>query len=268
MVSEKILKNSVHQFVSSFSPRDAVGNIILSIRNVLRDAGYESTIYAETIHDEMKNEAEHHTKFDKKNSNAIVIYHHAFASNLVDFLLPLQNQMILVYHNITPPQFFSSLDKDTIAGCIRGREQLDQLKEKVQVGLCFSRYSEQELVQKGFKQTMVIPAVVSLTKKDSTKNISLENNFEDYVNIISVGRIVPHKKVEDILKTFAFYNQCVNNKSQLFLIGKYKESDKYYQWLLSIIKKLNLQNVNFLKDISDEELTSYYKIADIYLSMS
>jgi len=99
-------KVSINQFVSSFSPRDAVGNIILAIRDLLREAGYSSEIYAEMVHKEMKNSAKNIREYDVENKNDILIYHHGFASDLVNFLILLPNRKILVYHNITPAHFF------------------------------------------------------------------------------------------------------------------------------------------------------------------
>jgi len=261
------MANSVHQFVSTISPRDAVGNIVVSIQKILKESGYNSEIYAETIHPEMKKYAKSHTEYNKENSDDILIYHHGFASNLVDYLLPLKNKIILIYHNITPASFFIELDDETVSGCIRGREQLDQLRDKVIMSLAFSKYSEEELKLKKFKNTAVIPAIIDL-KKIITKDFSLIKKLDNSVKIICVGRIVPHKKVEDILKVFAFYNQCINNNSKLFLIGKYDDSDAYLLWLKDVIEKLDLENVTFINDISDEELASHYENADIYLSMS
>ena len=261
------MSNSVHQFVSTISPRDAVGNIVVSIQKILQESGYNSEIYAETIHPEMKKYAKSHTKYNKENSDDILIYHHGFASNLVDYLLLLKNKIILIYHNITPASFFVELDDETVAGCIRGREQLDQLRDKVIMSLAFSKYSEEELIQKKFKNTAVIPAIIDLKKAISRENVYLEKKSDNSLKVICVGRIVPHKKIEDVLKIFAFY-QCINNNSKLFLIGKFDESDSYFLWLKNIIKNIDLKNVIFINDVSDEELASHYAKADIYLSMS
>ena len=258
------MANSVHQFVSTISPRDAVGNIVVSIQKILKESGYNSEIYAETIHPEMKKYAKSYTKYNKANSDDILIYHHGFASNLVDYLLPLKNKIILIYHNITPASFFIELDDETVAGCIRGREQLDQLRDKVITSFTFSKYSEEELIQKKFKNTVVIPAIIELKKVIFPY---LRKKLDNSVILICVGRIVPHKKIEDVLKIFAFY-QCIDNNSKLFLIGKFDESDSYFLWLKNIIKNIDLKNVIFINDVSDEELASYYEIADIYLSMS
>jgi len=262
------MKKSIHQFVSSFSPRDAVGNIVLSIRDILREAGYNSDIYAEMIHPEMKSEAISYIKYSKENYNDILFYHHSFASDLVDYLLPLQQRIVLIYHNITPSHFFKGVDENTATGSNYGRVQLTLLKEKVKGVLCFSKYSEEELKQKGFSNTVVVPAIINLKKHDYKKNSSLLKKFLDSVNIISVGRIVPHKKIEDILKVFAYYHECINDNSKLFIIGKYHKSDPYYQWLQEVINTLNLKNVYFLDDVSDEDLMSYYELADIYIILS
>ena len=258
------MANSVHQFVSTISPRDAVGNIVISIQKILKESGYNSEIYAETIHPEMKKYAKSHTEYNKENSDDILIYHHGFASNLVDYLLPLKNKIILIYHNITPASFFIELDDETVAGCIRGREQLDQLRDKVITSFTFSKYSEEELIQKKFKNTVVIPAIIELKKVIFPY---LRKKLDNSVILICVGRIVPHKKIEDVLKIFAFY-QCINNNSKLFLIGKFDESDSYFLWLKNIIKNIDLKNIIFINDVSDEKLASYYANADIYLSMS
>jgi len=262
------LKNSVHQFVSSISPRDAVGNIVIATRDVLRGAGYTSEIFAESVHEEMKDEAKHFTKYNKKNSKDILVYHHSFESSLVDYLLPLKNKIILIYHNITPSHFFIGLDDSTIKGSVQGRKQLDTIRTRVEVGIAFSKYSEEELKRNGFKNTVVMPPIFNLNNSYTTKNNAAIYKDNDYTNILSVGRIVPHKKVEDILKIFSYYNKCINNKSRLHIVGKYETASLYYRWLQNIVSFLELENVNFLTDVSNEELMSYYKNADLYLSMS
>jgi len=262
------MKNSVHQFVSSFSPRDAVGKIVLSIRDILRNAGYNSDIYAETIHSELKKDAFLLSHYQKENSNDLLIYHHTFASDLVDYFSSQQNRIMLIYHNITPSHFFQGVDDVTAAGSNRGREQLKQLKNKVGIAICLSKYSETELKKTGFSNTVVIPALIDLKKNDYKKNNSLIDKFQDTTNIISVGRIAPHKKIEDLLKVFAYYNQCINHNSKLLIIGKYYESDPYFKWLQKIIHTLELKNVEFFNDISDDDLQSFYDVADIYIILS
>src|SRR3989344_2170121 len=54
---------------------------------------------------------------------------------------------------------------------------------------------------------------------DEEKFMLLENFDDDYINIICVGRIVPNKKIEDVIKVFYYYKKFIYQKSRLFLIG-------------------------------------------------
>ena len=47
----------VHQFLSTFAGRDAIGMHTLRLRKLLRDAGFESDIYAVDTHDDVRDEA-------------------------------------------------------------------------------------------------------------------------------------------------------------------------------------------------------------------
>jgi len=259
------MASSIHQFVSSFSERDAVGKIVLTIQETLQDAGYESGIYAEIIPSALKNKVNNFSCFEKNDKQSIVIYHHTFASDLVNYLKTLENPKFLIYHNITPPEFFQGFDEETAIGCARGIEQLKLLQKMVLGAICFSNYSKNDLIENGFTNVSVIPPVIDFCKSKISITPTITKNS---TSLLYVGRIVPHKKVEDILKIFAFYNQCVNGNSKLYLIGAYNISDPYFCWLQKIIEELKLQNVYFLSEISDAKLAFYYANSDVYISMS
>ena len=45
---------AVHQFVPALLPRDATGDHTLALRDTLAPAGWESDIYVEAAHDELR----------------------------------------------------------------------------------------------------------------------------------------------------------------------------------------------------------------------
>ena len=47
----------VHQFLSTFAGRDAIGMHTLRLRRLLRDAGFASDIYALDTHDDVRHDA-------------------------------------------------------------------------------------------------------------------------------------------------------------------------------------------------------------------
>ena len=91
---------------------------------------------------------------------------------------------------------------------------------------------------------------------------------DDYTNLICVGRIVPNKKIEDIIKVFYYYKKFINEKSRLFLMGGVDDAIEYYIAILNYLEKLKLEDVIFIEECSEEELASYYKLSNIFLYMS
>ncbi len=47
----------IDQFLPTFAPHDAIGNHVLQARRALRQAGFQSDIWAEEIHAPLRHEA-------------------------------------------------------------------------------------------------------------------------------------------------------------------------------------------------------------------
>jgi glycosyltransferase involved in cell wall biosynthesis len=86
--------------------------------------------------------------------------------------------------------------------------------------------------------------------------------------ILFVGRLIPNKKYEDLIKTFFFYKKYFNPNSQLILAGDYRGLERYSAALEELAGKLGLTDVHFTGHIDFEELVAFYRLADVYLSLS
>ncbi len=53
--------------------------------------------------------------------------------------------MVLVYHNITPPEYFIGVHKDLVKLCFRGRRELTAYIARCDLALGDSEYNRQEL---------------------------------------------------------------------------------------------------------------------------
>jgi glycosyltransferase involved in cell wall biosynthesis len=121
----------------------------------------------------------------------------------------------------------------------------------------------------GFQKTGVVPLVMNFEKFDREIVPPLKDLFDDgKTNILFVGRIIPNKMVEDVIKTFYLYQANFNSNSRLFIVGEYRGFERYYSALLDLVGKLNIKNVHFSGHIPDEELVSYFKLSHLYLHMS
>ena len=260
----------IHQFLTSYSYGDAIGNEALAIRNHLRQAGHESNIYALYYHprysDQIINYLEYNSYSDPNN---IVIFHFSIGSPVTKKFLRLKNKKVIIYHNITPHYFFLDYHRTLAKDCYKGRIELKGLTDKIDLALGDSEYNERELKELGFKNTGVLPLVMDFSKFDKFHSPLLTEMVNDgKSNIIFVGRIIPNKKVEDVIKVFYFYQKYFNANSRLLLVGEYRGFERYHTALQNLVAKLELKDVRFTGHIPEDELNSYFKSAHLYLHMS
>lgn len=261
----------IHQILPTLSPGDAIGNEVLEIRKILRSWGYKSDIYAQNIHSDMAKFAKTFTEYKKVSSSKnILIFHFSIGSDVSEFVKNLRDRKIIIYHNITPPNYFYDVNDTLVRLLINGRKELKEFSGITDLSLGVSQYSENELKKIGFRNTGVLPIILDFGIYDQEPDKKILSNYgqDDWTNIIFVGRLAPHKKQEDLIKIFYYYNKFINQKSKLILVGAYNGTEKYYEYLTSMVKQLSLDNVYITGQINFRELLAYYKVADIFISMS
>jgi len=260
----------VHQLLPTVSPYDAIGNEVFVIQSILTKLGYDSKIYAENIHPDLKRKVKKLTEYKQnKEKNDIFIYHHSIGSNVFDFIESLDKKIIMIYHNITPPEFFEDINDEISELCHLGRTQLEKLKNKVEFAVAASEYSRIDLEKLGYKKTTVIPILLDMQKYKKQPDQDLISKYQNYTNILYVGRITPSKRIDEVIKIFHYYNSNINPDSNLFLLGMFDGlSDKYYLSLKLMIEKTGIKNVFFVTDANDKILVTYYSLADLFITMS
>ncbi len=260
----------VHQFLTSYSYGDAIGNEALEIRNFLREQGIKSEIFSLFYHPKYADQIINYLEYDKYSSeDNVVIFHFSIGSPVTKKFVRLKDKKVIIYHNITPYHFFLDYHRVLAKDCFKGRIELKNLVDKVDMGLGDSKYNEKELIELGFKKTGVLPLVMNFKKFDIEPVKAINDLFNDNrTNIIYVGRIIPNKKVEDVIKTFYFYKKFFNPNSRLFIVGEYRGFERYLSALLDLVNKLEIKDVFFTGHIPDDEMITYFKLSDIYLHMS
>ena len=83
-----------------------------------------------------------------------------------------------------------------------------------------------------------------------------------------VGRMIPNKKIEDVIRFFHAYNRWFNPRSRLLLVGAHSGFERYVAMLQNLIDRLGVPDVHFLGHVSNAELTAYYELADVFLCAS
>lgn len=259
----------INQIYPSISYGDGVSNDIIGIREILRDLGYSSEIYAQEVPPKCLNYIKPLSEYVGDNNN-IILYHFALLGlDVTDMVKRLPDKKILVYHNITPTEFFNGYDSYLGNLCSKGRGELRSLVDYIDLAIGDSEYNCHELRKIGFKQTESLPVVVDISKyANYDQNLAADLSKNDAINFLFVGRIAPNKRQEDVIKTFYYYNKYINSNSRLYLVG-YKQVKKYVLELEDMIMRHNLSNKVFLTGLVDnQKLASFYRSSHIFLCMS
>ena len=74
--------------------------------------------------------------------------------------------MILIYHNITPPEFFLGVHEQLVRQCYHGRRELLGYRTRCDLALGDSEFNRQELEAAGFSPTEVLPVVPDFSHLD------------------------------------------------------------------------------------------------------
>ena len=136
---------------------DAIGHEVLGIQRVLRGAGYESEIFVQTAEPRVEDLTLHYSDLqDASHPDNILIHHFSIGSRASRLAYALPDRMVLVYHNITPPEYFVDINKELVRLCFRGRRELALYKSRCDLALGDSEYNRQELDALGFSPTGVL----------------------------------------------------------------------------------------------------------------
>lgn len=260
----------VHQFATSLTYGDAISDEMLEIQRVLREAGYHSEIFTRFYDTRLAGLARDYREYWQFSSPGnVVIFHFSIGSPVSKMFFRVPDKKIMIYHNITPYEFFLDSHRLLARECYKGRLEIKLFVDKVDLALGDSEFNRQELEAVGYPRTGVLPILVDFSKFDRPADELTKRLFGNgKTTLLFVGRIIPNKKYEDILKTFYFYKKHFNSNSRLIVAGDYRGQERYLHGLHGIIDKLSLADVHFTGHLEFEELLAYYELADIYLSLS
>jgi glycosyltransferase involved in cell wall biosynthesis len=261
---------NIHQFATSLSYGDAISDEMLEIQSVLREKGHNSEIFIRFYEPRMAKHIHDFREYKTFSSaDNVVIFHFSIGSPVSKMFFRIPDKKIMIYHNITPYNYFLDYHRILTRECYKGRLEIRLFVDKVNLALGDSEYNRRELEQLGYPNTGVLPLLLNLSKFDSSGDPIVQNIYENGKwTVLFVGRVIPNKKFEDVIKVFALYKKFFNPNSQLILAGDYRGMERYYFALQDLVDRLEVQDVHLTGHVNFRELISYFKLADVYLSMS
>jgi len=260
------------QFLPTLAFGDAVSNDAIALHYAIEEMGYKTHIYCENLD----------SRIDKKIASDIVrgmpeiekddvfVYHLSTGSKLSFELPKYGNRLMVIYHNITPTEFFEKYNYAAVANIEYGFMGLKNLADKAEYCMADSEFNKQDLIKAGYKCKIdVRPILIPFEDYEKKPDAKTIKKYSDgWTNIVFVGRIAPNKKQEDAIKAFAYYKKHVNPKSRLIFVGNPAGFDTYYERLKRYVKAMELDDVIFTGHISFAKILAFYHVADVFLCMS
>ncbi len=195
-----------------------------------------------------------------------VLYHHGIASGLVAKVLHLRCRRGVVFHNVTPARFYPGTRLEE--ALITGRAQLTALAPHVELSIGVSQFNARELEASGHRNVKVVPLLVEAERFASAlANRALLEKLSRLgaPRLLSVGRVVPHKRVEDVLALHAELRRIAPT-AQLVVAGGFDAGHARFKALARRAKDLG--GVTFLGRVTHAQLVAAYRSASVFVSMS
>lgn len=261
----------VVQLLTTISFGDAVSNDTIALRGAIEGMGLKTAIYAENIDLRLpRHTAEPVEKLRRLERDDVLIYHKSTGTELSFKLSGYKCRKMMIYHNITPPEFFKPYNTAAAALTEYGLEGVRHLKNKVEYCLADSAFNRANLLDMGYTCPIdVRPILIPFDdyKQSPDESIIKKYTSDGWTNIVFVGRIAPNKRHENLIRTFYHYKK-INPKSRLILVGSYASMENYYERLLKYAESLNLSDVIFTGHIKFNQILAWYRAADVFLCMS
>ncbi len=261
----------IHQWVPAAHRGDAIGDSARRVRDLLRAMGHTSDLFALTIDEDMRGEARPFSDPGAGRGD-VTVFHFALPSPMTEAFAGLRSAKVLQYHNITPARFFAPYDPGLFRLATLGRRELASLAGRVDVALGDSEYNRRELEDLGFAETGVFPIAVDVDRITRAGRVPVLEKFLDdgLTNFLFVGRMVPNKRIEDIIRLAEHYKRYVDAYYRFIFVGRIDGVPRYYYQLRELLGRLGWLTDRFLfaGPVPDVELATYYRASSVYISMS
>jgi len=260
----------IHQVLATLGYGDAIGHEVLGIQRALREVGYESEIFVETADHRLESLTRDYRELvDFSDRDNLLLHHFSLGSKASRTAFALPDRMALIYHNITPPEYFVGVHRTLARQCFRGRRELQAYATRCEIALGDSEFNRRDLEALGFQRTAVLPVVPDFSHLDRDPHWLVAREFDDdWTNILFVGRMIANKKIEDLIRYFHAYQTLFNPRSRLLLVGAQTGFERCAASLHDLVARLGAGHVHFVGHVSDEELVAFYEVADLFLCAS
>ncbi|CAB3637540.1 glycosyltransferase [Paraburkholderia rhynchosiae] len=245
---------------------DAVGNHCLGLARAARRLGVSVELYAQRYDVGTIQVRPFEDLFANVAADDIVLLSYSIFDPYLEQLLALPCRKVCYFHGVTDPQLLRELEPRTAELCDKALAQLPLLRafETVVVNSHNTAQSLAGVIAAA--AVKVIPPVFADMPAFERETAPATRMLRE-PNLLMVGRVVPHKRIEDAIDILALLQQREFNAS-LTIVGSAPNYD-YLKLLINRARDLGvLERVDFKGMLDDADLFECYDIASALLAMS
>ncbi len=257
MSGQKIV---IHQFHPAVAFGDAVTQQMFLIRESLHKAGIGGEIFTRHWKGVSRATVKPLSRAELWDGDLLLVHHSSGDANLEE-VRQLEIPKALVYHNITPPEFFRH-DPFIENLCRLGRAQLAEWSSSVVAAFADSRFNAGELQALGYPDPKILP-LLDLTLEVTQTSLAKREPG----TLLFVGRLSPHKNQAALVAALFYLRRMTNRPYRLILAGT--GDPLYTDYLRLLAKQLGIESeVEFPGKVSHGGLAELYQRADAFVSAS
>ncbi len=250
----------VHQLLSGAGPYDAITNEALAFRACFRRWGWGGGDHAARAAPGLAGRIAPLERLRPRGDELVLLHHSAHLPHL-DEVLALPGRKLLLYHNITPPEWLWATAPVVAAHCEIGRAQLPRVLAGVDAVAADSAFNAAEL---GVPDAHLVPLLVDPARLGPPRG---DRDASFIPELLFVGRLSPHKRQDTLIRTLGRLRAHRCPAARLTLVGD-PLTAAYAEELRRLGAAVAPSAVRIETGLPDPALGERYRRADAFVCLS
>jgi glycosyltransferase involved in cell wall biosynthesis len=253
---------NVHQVLSGAGPFDAVTNEALQLRARFTAWGWGGRDVAAARDPRMDGRVASLDSLDPARDDVVLLHYSAYAPK-IRRVLELPCRKLLWSHNVTPARWLWAHEPMTAIQCALGRSQLPDFVAACDAFAADSAFNAQELRDAGAPDVAVLPVLADPGRLGPAR----EGEPAAPPTVLFVGRLMPHKRQDEVLRAFALYREAHAPDARCVLVGEPLNAS-FGERLAAYADAVAPGAVELARGLSAAELGERYRAAHAFLCLS
>jgi glycosyltransferase involved in cell wall biosynthesis len=249
---------------------DALSHFAVMVAEALRRFGWDAQILAPIVHPAMLRHGRRARRLpgDLRRDDRVLLAHSTaspWTAQIADVAAPA----IMLYTGVTPPELCEPRAPHLVGPLRKAQADLAAIAPRLAGAICTSRTAATELADLtgGTVKSAVVPLVIdeSLYPVDEQ---ALSRPVGRPPRLLVVGRVAPHKRVEEALAIHTHVQRTLDPDVHLDIVGDITLCPDYVEWLCAWPSGAALAAPRLCGKVPFEHLLARYREADVLLFLS